>query len=159
MLKLKLQYFGYLMRRTDSFGKTLMLEKIEGGRRRGWPRMRWMASATQWTRVWVNSGSWWWTGRPDVLQSMGRKESDTTERLDWTESLFIYCYTEQFMFPCQYNCFYLECISVFQNFLWGLWISCWYLSKCSIKAIKCPSNNFSKYSNNLEILKFFHIAV
>ena len=46
MLKLKLQYFGYLMRRTDSFEKTLMLEKIEGGRRRGWQRMRWLDGIT-----------------------------------------------------------------------------------------------------------------
>ena len=42
MLKLKLQYFGYLMRRTDSLEKTLMLGKIEGGRRRGRQRMRWL---------------------------------------------------------------------------------------------------------------------
>ena len=42
MLKLKLQYFGHLMRRTDSFEKTLILGKIEGGRRRGWQRMRWL---------------------------------------------------------------------------------------------------------------------
>ena len=42
MLKLKLQYFGHLMWRADSFGKTLMLGKIEGGRRRGWQRMRWL---------------------------------------------------------------------------------------------------------------------
>ena len=42
MLKLKLQYFGYLMQRADSFEKTLMLGKIEGGRRRGWQRMRWL---------------------------------------------------------------------------------------------------------------------
>ena len=42
MLKLKLQYFGYLMQRTDSFEKTLMLVKIEGGRRRGLQRMRWL---------------------------------------------------------------------------------------------------------------------
>ena len=42
MLKLKLQYFGHLMRRTDSLDKTLMLGKIEGGRRRGWQRMRWL---------------------------------------------------------------------------------------------------------------------
>ena len=42
MLKLKLQYFGHLMRRTDSFEKTLMLGKIEGGRRRGPQRMRWL---------------------------------------------------------------------------------------------------------------------
>ena len=42
MLKLKLQYFGHLMRRADSLEKTLMLGKIEGGRRRGWQRMRWL---------------------------------------------------------------------------------------------------------------------
>ena len=46
MLKLKLQYFGYLMRRTDSLEKTLMLGKIEGGRRRGWQRMRWLDGIT-----------------------------------------------------------------------------------------------------------------
>ena len=54
MLKLKLQYFGHLMRRTDSFQKTLMLGKIEGRRRRGRQRMRWwIASLTQWTSVWA----------------------------------------------------------------------------------------------------------
>ena len=53
MLELKLQYFGHLMRR-DSLEKTLMLGKIEGGRKRG--RDGWMASLTQWTGVWANSG-------------------------------------------------------------------------------------------------------
>ena len=71
MLKLKLQYFGHLMRRADSFEKTLMLGKIEGRRRRGWQRMRWLDGIlTQWTRVCVNSGSWWWTGRPGMLLFM-----------------------------------------------------------------------------------------
>ena len=46
MLKLKLQYFGHLIRRADSFEKTLMLRKIEGGRRRGWQRMRWLDGIT-----------------------------------------------------------------------------------------------------------------
>ena len=46
MLKLKVQYFGHLIRRTDSLGKTLMLGKIEGGRRRGRQRMRWLDSIT-----------------------------------------------------------------------------------------------------------------
>ena len=49
-----------------------------------------MASPTRWTWVWVNSGSWWWTGRPGVLQFMGVKESDTTEWLNWTEVHFIF---------------------------------------------------------------------
>ena len=72
MLKLKLQYFGQLMQRADSFEKILMLGKIEGRRKRddtGWDG--WMASPTQWTWVWVNSGSWWWMARPGMLQSMG----------------------------------------------------------------------------------------
>ena len=58
MLKLKLQYFGHLMQRADSFEKTLMLGKIEG-RRRGRQRMRWLDGITDSTDiVWVNSGSW-----------------------------------------------------------------------------------------------------
>ena len=72
MLKLKLQYFGHLMQRTDSFEKTLLLGKIEGGKRRGHQRMRWfgwMVSLIQWAWVWVNSRSWWCTGRPGVLYS------------------------------------------------------------------------------------------
>ena len=82
MLKLKLQYFGHLMRRADSFEKTLMLEKTEGMRRRVWLGWDgWMASLTQWTWVWVNSGSWWWTGRPGVLWFMGL-QSDMT-KLNW----------------------------------------------------------------------------
>ena len=59
MLKLKLQYFGDLMRRVDSLEKTLMLGKIEGRKRRGRQRMRWLiASPTQWIWVWVDSRSW-----------------------------------------------------------------------------------------------------
>ena len=88
MLKLKLQYFGHLTRRTQSLEKTLLLEKIEGRRRRdnrGWDG--WMASLTHWTWVLVNSRSWWWTGRPGVLQSMGlqRVGQDWTTKLNWTE--------------------------------------------------------------------------
>ena len=72
MLKLKLQYFGHLMQRTDSFEKTLMLGKIEGGRRSGQQRMRCLDSITESLDMSLsNSGSWWWTGRPGVLQSMG----------------------------------------------------------------------------------------
>ena len=48
----------------------------------------WMASRTRRTWVWVNSGRWWWTGRPGVLQLWGRKELDMAEQLDWTE-LFV----------------------------------------------------------------------
>ena len=71
MLKLKLQYFGHLMWRVDSLEKTLMLGGIGGQRRRGQQRMRWLDGIlTQWMWVWVNSGSWWWTGRPGMLRFM-----------------------------------------------------------------------------------------
>ena len=88
MLKLKHQYFGHLMRRADSHEKTLMLGEIEGERRRGWQRMIWLDGIpTQWTWVWVSSESWWWTGRPDVLQSMRsqRVRYDWPTKLNWTE--------------------------------------------------------------------------
>ena len=84
MLKLKLQYCGNLMRRADSFEKTLMLGKIEGRRR----REGWIASPTQWTSVWVNCGSWWWTGRPGMLRFMGsqRVGYDWVTELNWTDA-------------------------------------------------------------------------
>ena len=90
MLKLKIQYLGHLMQRTDSLEKTLMLEKIEGGGEgddRGWDG--WMASSTQWTQVWVNSWSWRWIGRPGVLQSMGsqRVGHNWVTELNWTENM------------------------------------------------------------------------
>ena len=94
ILKLKLQYFGRLMQRVDSFEKTLILGKFEGGRRRGWQRWHGrMASPTQWTWVWVNSGSWLWTGRSGVLQSMGHKESDMAEQLICTELMTLDVYS------------------------------------------------------------------
>ena len=80
MLKLKLQYFGHLMWRTDSLEKILMLGKIEGGRRRGRQRMRWLDGITDsmdMNKLWISSGSWWWTGMPGVLQSMGVTKSQT----------------------------------------------------------------------------------
>ena len=81
MLKLKLQYFGHLLWRTDSSEKTLMLGKIEGGggRGMGWGEEDdrgwdgWMASLIQWTWVWASSGSWWQAGRPGGLQSKKKK--------------------------------------------------------------------------------------
>ena len=88
MLKLKLQYFGHLMQWVDSLEKTLMLGGIEGRRRRGhrgWDG--WVASPTQWTWVWVNSRSWWWIGRPGMLQFMGsqRVRHECETELNWTE--------------------------------------------------------------------------
>ena len=87
VLKLKLQYFGHLIWRTDSLEKTLMLGGE--GDDRGWDG--WMASLTQWTWVWVSSMSWWWTGKPGILQSMGSQTIGHDEWLNWTELLLVMC--------------------------------------------------------------------
>ena len=86
ILKLKFQYFGHLMWRADSFEKTLMLGGIGGRRRRGQQRTRWLDGITNsWTWVCINYRSCWWTRRSGMLRLWGRKESDTTKRLNWTE--------------------------------------------------------------------------
>ena len=88
MLKLKLQYFGHLMQRADSFEKPWCWERLKAegeGDGRGWDG--WMASLTWWTWVWVGSGSWQWTGKPGELQSMGSQGGGhnwATELTDWT---------------------------------------------------------------------------
>ena len=86
MLKLKLQYFGHLMWKLIHLKRPWCWERLRAGEGddRGW--YGWMASLTRWTWVWVNSRSWWWTGRPGVCDSWFA-ESATTERLNWTEWL------------------------------------------------------------------------
>ena len=87
MLKLKLQYFGHLMQRADSFEKTLMVGKVEAeeGDDRGWDG--WMASLTGCTWIWGTSRSWWWKGKPGVLQSRGlqRVGHNWAAELNWTQ--------------------------------------------------------------------------
>ena len=95
MLTLKLQYFDHLMWRADSLEKTLMLEGLGAGGEgddRGWDG--WMASPTWWTWAWVDSRSWWWIGRPGVLQFMGsqRVRHDWATELNWwVEDCFLVC--------------------------------------------------------------------
>ena len=89
MLKLKLQYFGHLMRRIDLFEKTLMLgrlKEVEGDNRGwdgGWHHHR--------TWVWASSRSWWWTWKPGVLQSMGlqRVRHDWATELNWSRDHYL----------------------------------------------------------------------
>ena len=83
MLKLNLQYFGHLMWRADSLKRPWWWERLKAGGEgdnRGWDG--WMASPTRWTWVWA---SWWWTGKPGVLQSMGlqRVGHDWAIELNW----------------------------------------------------------------------------
>ena len=80
MLKLKLQYFGQLIQRADSFEKTLMLGKVEGRRRRGQQRMRWLNGITDLMDMSLSKlQELVMKGRPGCCNSCGHKESDTTE--------------------------------------------------------------------------------
>ena len=104
MLKLKLQYFGHLMQRVTHLKRLWCWEGLGAGGEgddRGWDG--WMASLTQWTWVRVNSGSWWWTGRPGVLWFMGsqRVGHDWVTELNWTDvdtDLHIVLYIVLFIF-------------------------------------------------------------
>ena len=93
MLKLKLQYFVRLMRRTDSFEKTLIWGNIEG-RRREWQKMRWLDGITDSMDISLsNSRSWYWTGGLACCSPWGCKESQTTKWLNWIELNWIYLNT------------------------------------------------------------------
>ena len=107
------------------------------GNDRGWDG--WMASLTRWMWVWVNSGRWWWTGRPGVLRYMGRKESDMTEQLNWTEDCIVdiaknYCCVYS---PCIWICLFSlsrDCWCWTFTFTSSLW--CYFFCFLSPKLIK-----------------------
>ena len=92
MLKLKLQYFGHLMWRTDQWKNPDAvkdwMQEDKGTTEDGWIVDGCMASLTQWTWILLTSGSWWWTGRLGVLQSMWsqRVRHDWASELNWTDT-------------------------------------------------------------------------
>ena len=101
MLKLKLQYFGHLVQRTDSLEKTLRLGKIEGRRRKGWQRMKWLDSITD--LMDMSLSKLWEQGSLACCSPWGCKESDVTEWLNWTDLLFKLPYlffVPFFLFSC-----------------------------------------------------------
>ena len=108
MLKLKLQYFGYLMRRVDSLEKTLMLGGIGGRRRRGQERMRWLDGITDSMDVSLSELRGVGDGQGGLVccNSWGCKESDTTEQLNWkhcTPLLKNWCPTSKCLLNCHFS--------------------------------------------------------
>ena len=124
MLKPKLQYFGHLMWRADSLEKTLMLETLKAGGEgdnREWDD--WMVSLAWRTRIWASSRSWWWTGKPGVLQSMSQSGTQLSK---WTITTHLNTFPNQ---PLSNSVFFyqLHCIPLYDYTFIYLLISYWHL--------------------------------
>ena len=135
MLKLNLQYFGHLMQTTDSFEKTGCRERLKVGGEadnRRWDG--WMASPTHWNWVWVSSGSWWWTGKPGMLQSMGSQKAghDWATELNYASIYMPICHLYFFFGKMSIFCwffltrlFFCCCSVVWVVYIFWKLIPCW----------------------------------
>ena len=136
MLKLKLQYFGHLLRRVDSLEKTLMLGEIGGRRRRGWQRMRWLDGITDSMDVSLSELQELVMDREAWCAAMhGVTKLDTTDQLNWTD---IY---ENKHSPALVHGLCLPILAVeYQNFSWiFLWPYVEWLIYCYVKYREIPS--------------------
>ena len=136
MLKLKLQYFGHPIQRTDSLEKTLMLGKTEGGRRRGRQRMSWLDGITNavdvsLSKVWgVDDGQ----GSLAWYSPWGCRESETTEQLNWTDSTFVSIFISILM-----STTYLKPVFWWWLCCKGLFYQWWFVYFKQLRGVVCDS--------------------
>ena len=98
MLKLKLQSFGHLIQTLDSLEKTLILGKIEGRKRRGWQRMRWLDGISDSVDIsWGKLKRWWGTEKPDMLQRRVRHDLVTEQKQWYLKYLFLFSTTQVYI--------------------------------------------------------------
>ena len=147
MLKLKLQHLGPWCEELAHWKRPWCWERLRAGGEgdnRGWDG--WMASLTQWTWVWVNSRSWWWTGRPGVLQSMGSQRAghNFVTGLNWTE--YITSHSRSYHYSCTPS------IQTKTDSAFVKWMSRW---KKQLPPMTHKSNSVASLRSNIPRLQLF----
>ena len=161
MLKLKLQYLGHLMWRLTHWKRPWCWEGLGSGGEgdnRGWDG--WMASPTRWAWVWVNLGSWWWTGRPGVLQFMGSQRAghDWLTELNWTSV----CYQTLVVLPRKHLLFLLPSLSLTRIYwvtsLWkDLFCLCFLILAWGLLDPIARSSTFPREARTYHFIIFFSL--